>query len=169
MNEKQTERLTQAYDRMMERTKHFMSVADEKLRPTLEEAVAQAREKAVELGEITREEAQTVGEYFQRDMRDLGEYLNETGAEMKTWLRIDLELIEARLLDLFASVADKTRIELAGLADRAREATFWHTGEVTGPGTLTCAACGERIHFHKTGHIPPCPKCHATRFKRVRG
>lgn len=169
MNDKQQERLIQAYDRMMERVKHLTDVAEEKLRPTLAEAVEQAREKAVELGEITREEAKTVGEYFMRDMRDLGEYLNETGAELKTWLRIDLELIEARLLDLFASVADKTRVELAKLAERAREATFWHTGEVTGPGTLVCTACGERVHFHKTGHIPPCPKCHGTQFKRVRG
>ena len=41
-----------------------------------------------------------------------------------------------------------------------------HTGEVTGAGTLVCDKCGEKLHFHKAGKIPPCPKCHATQFHR---
>ncbi|MDH5595020.1 MAG: zinc ribbon-containing protein, partial [Gammaproteobacteria bacterium] len=43
----------------------------------------------------------------------------------------------------------------------------WHTGEVVGVGTLRCKACGELLHFHATGHIPPCPKCQKTVFNRV--
>jgi len=35
------------------------------------------------------------------------------------------------------------------------------------PGTFECLNCGERVHLHKAGHIPPCPKCHHTEFKRV--
>jgi len=62
---------------------------------------------------------------------------------------------------------DKTTIELDQLKARADRLGEWHTGEITGPGTLVCSACNELIHFHKTGHIPPCPKCHATIYKRA--
>ena len=51
-------------------------------------------------------------------------------------------------------------------AEQAREASFYHTGEVTGPGTLVCAECGKELHFHKAGHIPPCPGCRGTRYRR---
>ena len=169
MSEKENDRLTHAYDRMMERVRHFMEVTEGKALPKLERAIDQARTAATELGEITREEAETIGGYIKRDIRDLAGYLNETGAEFRTWLNIDLELVEAKLLELIASVADKTRIELSDLASRAQEAAYWHTGEITGPGTLACTSCGERLHFHQTGHIPPCPKCHASRFRRMRG
>ncbi|MCK5669240.1 MAG: hypothetical protein KAI15_09155, partial [Gammaproteobacteria bacterium] len=41
------------------------------------------------------------------------------------------------------------------------------TGEIAGFGTLVCDECGEKLHFHKSGHIPPCPKCHKTSFHRI--
>jgi len=43
---------------------------------------------------------------------------------------------------------------------------IYRTGEMTGPGTLVCDKCEEHLHFHKVGHIPPCPKCHAVNFHR---
>ncbi|MES9926605.1 MAG: hypothetical protein ABW158_00685, partial [Candidatus Thiodiazotropha sp. 6PDIVS] len=46
-------------------------------------------------------------------------------------------------------------------------ASLYHTGEVTGPGTLVCAQCGKEMHFKKTGHIPPCSGCKGTDFQRA--
>ena len=40
------------------------------------------------------------------------------------------------------------------------------TGEVTGQGSLTCVGCGHELHFARPGHIPPCPGCQGTEFKR---
>ncbi len=161
------ERLTLAYNKMMERVKHALDVAEHKAVPPLEHAINTAREKAVTLGEISREEAEKVGQYVYRDMHEIATHLNETGAELRTWFHMDLELIEAELLDLITVVADKTRIELAELALSAQSPRLYHTGEISGPGTLGCTACGERLRFTKTGHIPPCPKCHATQFIRI--
>ncbi len=163
------EKLIQAYDRMMERIKHGLEEAEHKAAPKLRHAVDAAREKAVELGEVTREEAERLGEYIMRDLHDIGEYIHETGEEMETWFQIDKELIEVRLLDLISSVADKTSLELAELAARAKAASTYHTGEIAGPGTLECEQCGEQLHFKAAGHIPPCPKCHQTSFRRPRG
>ncbi|HDP88815.1 MAG TPA: hypothetical protein ENN42_02510 [Thioalkalivibrio sp.] len=156
------------YHRMMERVKHTLEEAEEKTRPRIEHALETAREKTVELGETTREEAEEIASYIRRDLSEIGEYLHDSGEDIGTWFHMDLELIEANLLDLITSVADKTRVELAEIAARAKVANIYQTGEITGPGTLTCSECGEELHFQKAGHVPPCPKCHATTFTRKR-
>jgi hypothetical protein len=157
------------YNRMMERVKHTLEDAGHKARPNLEHAIQRARERAVELGETTREEAAKVADYLRRDLREMTSYLNDTGKEYGAWFHMDLELIEASLLDLITSVADKTRLELAQWAEQGEQAVSYRSGEITGPGTLECIACGERLRYVKTGHIPPCPRCRASEFRRVTG
>lgn len=158
-------KLVQAYERMLERVKHGLEEAGD----GVEQAVAKARETAVELGELTRDEAERVAAYLRRDMHDMAEHLEQRGAELDSWFHIDLELIEARLLELLGSVADKTRVELATLATRAQTADLYRTGEVTGPGAFVCTECGQGLELHATGHIPPCPHCRATVFRRLHG
>jgi Zn finger protein HypA/HybF involved in hydrogenase expression len=46
------------------------------------------------------------------------------------------------------------------------ELAEYHSGEIIGLGTLACDKCGEKLHFHNPGRIPPCPKCHGTHFHR---
>lgn len=159
-------RLIEAYDRMMERVKHGLDVAEQKAVPPVEHLVQAARERAVQLGEVTREEADKVGEYLMRDLHELADHVNQAGKDLRTWFHMDMELVEARLVEMMGTVADKTRVELTRLAE---EASVYHTGEVSGPGILECTACGEHLRFTETGHIPPCPKCNATTFVRVTG
>ena len=85
--------------------------------------------------------------------------------KLKNWLGFDIALIEDRLRDMFFQAADQTTKELLELKYRA-EIAGYHTGEITGPGTLVCDKCQEKLHFHKAGHIPPCPKCRGTHFHR---
>ena len=153
---------------MVEQLKHAFEVTEEKARPTLERALELARHKAVELDDVTREEAEKISGYVSRDLQEMAEHLSTSGEELSAWFRMDVELIEARIFDLITSVADRTRVELAQLAEMAREASTYHTGEITAPGTLLCVQCGKTLQFPKTGHIPPCPKCHGTRFERSR-
>jgi NADH pyrophosphatase NudC (nudix superfamily) len=165
MNTQDTrEKLIHAYEKMLERVHHLWGAGEGQ--HSLKQAILHARDKAEELQEITREDANKVADYVSRDLHEMGSYLHETGKELRDWFRFDVELIEDRLLEKLVSVADKTRIELASLQEHNREVSQWHTGEVTGPGTLICCQCGEPLHFKKTGHIPPCPKCHETAFKR---
>lgn len=161
------ERQVKAYDQMVERVRHLLHVAEHKTVPPLEHAIHMARDKAVELGEISREEANKIGGYLRRDMHELALHMNDTGAELRSWFHMDLELIEAKLVDLMTQVADKTRLELTELAASARSPLLYHAGEISAPGTLQCTSCGELIRFTKTGHIPPCPKCHATDYVRM--
>ncbi len=155
-----------AYDQMLERTKEFISDLGREAQPRLEKATRYAQEKAVELGELTREEADDIAKYLRRDIHDAATFLGEHGDEIKDWLRLDLLLIENKLLDMFSQVVDKTRLELDQIALQA-DAQGWHTGQIAGIGTLQCLNCAEEIHFHKTGRIPPCPKCSHTEFTRI--
>ena len=163
------DRLVSAYVAMLERVHEAAETAEKKTVPWLREALAEAREKAVELEELTREEAEKVSRYVERDLRDAASFIAETGQEFRDWLTFDWRLMQSRMLDMFAGMADETSLALKGFADQAREASLYHTGEITAPGVLQCTACGEELHFDKTGHIPPCPKCNATTFQRKSG
>ncbi len=167
-NERTTnEKLVHAYNTMMERVKQAIDEAGGEAGPKVSELVARAEKKAVELGELTAEEAVKIGDYLKRDLDAAADYLaSEETQELIDWLKFDIELIEERILEAFLSVADQTKVELLALEERAAHADEYHTGEITGPGTLACVACDEQIHFHRTGHIPPCPKCHATVYRR---
>ena len=120
----------------------------------------------MELGELSREEAEKVAGYVERDMKDAADYLLETGEQLSAWWRFDMQQIENRMLEMFSSVADQTKLELAKFSQRARGASLYHTGEITGPGTLVCASCHAVIRFHATGYIPNCPNCGHTVYHR---
>ncbi len=166
-NQDPLDRMVVAYENMLERVDELLEKAEESALPTLKKGLEHAREKAVELDELTREEAEKIASYVERDLHDAAGFLRKTGDEFRDWLKFDLELIENRLLGMFAKVADKTSLELGRFAEQARDASLYHTGEITGPGTLVCSECGKELHFHKTGHIPPCAGCRGTRFARV--
>lgn len=158
--------MTEGYTRMIERARDIAESAGKHI----EHAVDDARDMAHELGELTRDEADLLAQFVKRDLKDMGAYLGVSGHDdLRGWFVIDKTLVEARLWDLMTSVADKTSLELAELARNPSEAAVWNTGEITGPGLLVCQNCGETLEFHKPGHIPPCPRCHATTFSRQHG
>ncbi|NOX42661.1 MAG: zinc ribbon-containing protein [Gammaproteobacteria bacterium] len=162
----QKDKHVNAYNRMLENAKTFIDEAEKEFGPKVQFGIDAAKDKISELGELTREEVDKIGDYLHRDLDDAGKFLQENGKELSDWLKFDIELIEDRFIDTFSVVADQTKVELALLADRANKVGVWKTGEITGIGTLVCKSCGEELHFHKPGHIPPCPKCKASEFKR---
>lgn len=159
--------LVDAYYRMLGRMKTALEEAEHKTAPMVDRAIERAQETATELGELSREEAERVGGYLKRDLDDAARFLAESGSELGEWLKFDLKLVEKGMADLFRDSVDYTRLELQHLARRADALGEWHSGEVTSIGTLECKACGEKLHFHHIGHIPPCPKCHGTVYRRV--
>lgn len=160
-------RLVDAYNRMAERVKGALDVAEHETLPTLQRSIDEAKHHAVELGEITREEAENIARWLGRDLDDAGYYLASSGSELRQWLRFDIEMVEERALDFFAKAADRSRLEYLDFENRVTAETEYRTGEVTSPGTLSCENCGKVIHFHATGHIPPCSGCHHTQFQRL--
>jgi uncharacterized protein YicC (UPF0701 family) len=161
------QKLTAAYDKMMLRVDDLLDKAEHQALPALQKNIEKAKQQAIDLKEVTKEEAEKLGDYLSRDLHDAAEHLEHSGEQLSSWLRFDIELIEDRALELFAKVADKTRLELSKLAEQAKRAQEYHTGEITSIGTLVCLECDTLMHFKKTSRIPPCPKCHKTAFKRT--
>ena len=163
-----SEKLIDAYNDMMERVKTSIEMIEKDAAPRLHEAIDKAQDLAMELGELTREEAEKIGDYLKRDIEDAADYLTgPEGEELRDWLRFDLHQVEEKVLESFLSVADQTKLDLMRLEQQAAEASTYHSGEITGIGTLACAECGKQIHFHKAGHIPPCSSCNHAVFTRV--
>lgn len=168
MTDKKTtrEQWLEAYDDMMVRVKTAIEEAEEATLPKLQEFIHDARDRAVELGELSREEAEKIAGYLERDLQDAGRHLAETGHELGDWLRFDIHQVEERLLEVLMRVADHTRVEMQQFQHEIEEGPTWNAGEITGPGTLECASCHNPVRFHATGEIPECPNCGHTVFHR---
>jgi len=164
------DKLTHAYNRMMERAKARFEELEQKeqeLLPQFQHSIEHAAEKAVELGELSRQEAGLLTAWLKRDVTDAGKFLAGTGQGLRDWLRFDLDLVEDRLLDLFRHAADRTRLDMLQFQETLAETARYRTGEITGPGTLRCDHCGEMLVFHTTAAIPACPRCGGIGFHRV--
>ena len=155
-----------AYEKMYERTAENLHSTEKKSAQLLHKLIDEAKGKAVELKELSEDDAAKLADWLKRDLDDTVNYLSETGLELKDWLGFETTLLESAVLDLMLKAADKTTVELLTMKDYARQPHAYHTGEITGPGTLVCDQCSEKLHFHRAGKIPPCPKCHTTSFHR---
>ena len=162
----QQDSLGKAYEKMLERAIDKFHGAEEKTAHLLHQLIDEARDKAVGLKEVSEEEAEKLANYLKRDLHDVADFLSKTGHELEDWLGFESTLVESSILDQLMKAADKTTLELLKMKEYAEQASSYHTGEVTGPSTLVCDQCGENLHFRRAGKIPPCAKCHATRFHR---
>jgi small-conductance mechanosensitive channel len=162
-----------AYHRMVERVKDALHLSQDSTLPGLQRAIDTAKDRAVELDELTREEAERIGDYLQRDLRDAAEYLVETGDELSAWLQFDLELIGERIAEHLPVLVDQTRLELEQelerLSQEAQEVGQWESGEVTVGGTFRCIKCGQTLRLFGPTQIAPCTRCQGTVFQRVAG
>ena len=155
-----------AYEKMFERAAENMHTAEVKTGSLLHKAVDEAKDKAVELEELSKDDAAKVSGWLKRDLDDALSYLSETGHELKDWLGFEKTLLENTTLDLLLKAADKTTVKSLLMKENVRQAFIYKTGEITSAGTLICDQCGEILHFYKAGKIPSCPSCHATTFRR---
>ena len=136
---------------------------------SLQKSLDLAKNQVVHLGEVSTEEAYEIGEYIKRDINDAAEYMMDSSAEFCDWLLLDIEIIERKVVDLFLSVADHTRVELEQFKQTklpTEHIPLYKSGEITGPGTLICESCGKVKPFLSSDEITDCDKCGHNRFIR---
>lgn len=159
---------TEAYNKLMEKLYEVM----ENTQHNVGEAMEIAKEKVSEAGgylqHLSQEELDKLGHVIMRDIEHAATEPKpvQDNESLSEWLKFDLELLEDFAWEQFLGIADKTRIELAKIAQRANQYHPYHSGDVTGPGTFTCDACGKHIAFKSTSIIPDCPKCGKKNFTR---
>jgi hypothetical protein len=159
--EKSNEAIVQAYESSLKDALIKSKQTDANIHDLLDRADSQNTPSKTGLFN----EAIRLEQSIKRDLIDAAHHMNETGKELKDWLGFDLMLIKNELWKNFTEATDKTTLELLKLKHMAENAEY-HTGEIIGLGTLICDQCKVSLHFHKPGHIPPCGKCHGTRFHR---
>ena len=162
-----TAQLIQAYDRLMGVAKQSLEQAKQEGEPIIQSVIDAAKEKMINLGEMSRQEATEIGNYIMRDLHDVADYLNKQQQKLPEWLSRDLVKVEKQTVNKISPLIERAALELKHLAKTAAKVSDWHTGEIRGIGTLKCDNCGQLMHFDKTSRIPPCPKCHKTLFKRI--
>lgn len=158
-------RLPEAYEHMIERAAAIVEDL-KKATPTLQFVLDEAKNRAVELSELTAEEASHIAEYIQQDLHDTARNFAEHERDFADWIKLDILIIEEQLRRRITSLVEVARQETRHIAKEPTHPLEWHTGEVTGIGILECKSCGKKIHFHQAGHIPPCPQCQGTNFQR---
>ena len=166
MSEQPPHRLIDAYNQMMASIRSAFEKAEDS-EMSLSKAISLAREEITHISDITQDEAEEISNFIKRDINDAAEYMMESSSEFSDWLMLDIEVIERKLIDLFLSVADRTRVELEQLGVQSRELSLYYSGEITGPGTLQCTTCGHKVAFTTTSHIQPCAECGHKTFKRA--
>ena len=163
------EALGEAYELMLERAVEDYHKAEERTRPFLHKAIDQARQRAVDLNELSREEAEKISDYLRRDLDDAVQFIAESGQDLKSWFGFEMGVIGDHMADLFSQAADKSVVEWMGLKEFADAVGAYKTGDVVAPGIFLCDNCGEEMHVHKPMQLPPCSKCMETAFHRKRG
>ena len=159
--------LSDAYEKMYESVADGMDKAKTKTGPIIHELIDEAEEKITHLEDVTEEDAKNLGKWLRRDLDDAINYVSETGHALTEWLGFETALMKNTMINALLETADKTTLALLRMKDNAHKPYEYKTGEVAGFGTLICDECGEKLHFHKAGKIPPCPRCHETRFHRI--
>ena len=157
-------KLTSGYNKMMERVQAYYASSGSS--NALQEALEFGREQAITKDELNEDEAEKVAKFVSRDINAAAEFLIDSDKNLADWFKFDIELIEARLWEMFSSVADQTKLELMNLAERAKLMSEYHAGEVSGPATLQCSSCKHLTNIHKTQKITECSNCNSTVFTR---
>jgi len=157
-------KLIKAYSELLQ---HLHETMEEALH-SFADALEISKHKTRESHGLTHEEADKLSGFVKRDVEDAAHGLDERADNdsLKEWLKFDIEMLENFAMDAFLSVADKTRIELAKLQQKAVLRRY-ESGDIVSPGTFVCEACGKEIAFKSPSEIPECPACHANTFVRV--
>lgn len=148
------------YEKLAARTAELL----ESGRKSLDEALKKASEELAAAGDFSREQADKISSYVRRDLAQLAEQADKARTAVKQ--AADPQRVAAGMQSVLSRILRGAAETLGELAARTEQQLERRTGEVTSPGTLKCRECGAEMRFTATVRIPPCPKCHQTRFRK---
>ncbi|TRZ94680.1 MAG: hypothetical protein D4R84_08135 [Rhodocyclaceae bacterium] len=152
------------YDRFVERTRELFDASQEKSKEAMEKAIEAAREQFATAGEFSAEQGEAFRNYMRRDLVQTENDMRALGVEATE--RLNPARMGAGALSSMARLLEATGSALQNLSRKAEDALHFNTGEITAAGTLTCTKCGQKVQLKRSAHIPPCPSCHGTEFRK---
>ncbi len=132
---------------------------------TVRDTLQRARQRLKSAGEHAADTVDKVGASIEKDLINAAQRMgSKWGA------------LSEKTADLFSVWRDRSNVFL-GSAARAVADWLEHTrqrvmplnyrsGEIAAAGNFECTGCGERIELTTSAHLPPCPKCRRTEFRR---
>lgn len=133
---------------------------------TIRQAIDQAQARLRQAGEHTVETVNKAIAGIEKEMIGTGQ---RVGAR--------LENLSERSADVFSIWRDRGSLFLTRAADAVGDwmrqasarlgAQTYQTGDIAAEGTFECIACGQRVRLETPAHVPLCPKCRKTEFRRV--
>jgi len=149
------------YDQLAARFKELFEAGAEKSSDLAHTALEKAREQLTAAGAFSEEQGKKLQGFMERDFSQLTSSMRDEARE-----RLNPARLGAGALASFSSLLHAASSILSDAAGRAEKGLLCRSGEITSAGTLMCISCEHEIHMKKTGRVPPCPKCHATEFKK---
>lgn len=161
---KERNRYEALYDRFSERVRELYETGQEKGKEALDKSMDVAREQFSAAGDFSAEQGEAFKKYLRRDLEQTEQEMRTLGQDAKE--RLNPARLGAGALSSVARMLDAAGSALQSLSQKAEDALRFKTGEITSAGTLTCIKCGKTIQLKHTTHIPPCPHCSATEFRK---
>ncbi len=164
---KQQKQELAAYKKLRAEVQRLLGEAREKVSgDTLQEAFGRASEEIKRAGGYS---AETVGRVTESLRKDLAYAADKMGPR---W-----EAFSDKTADVFSVWRDRGSVFLGHAAGAVRdwvartagklERGTYRTGEMAYTGTFQCTTCGEQVVLKTPGHLPSCPKCSNTEFRRL--
>ncbi|MFZ1545798.1 MAG: hypothetical protein WAT12_01665 [Candidatus Nitrotoga sp.] len=163
-NDQDKSRLSEQYDKLASKFNEIYLAGKERGRESMSVALDKANEHLTSLGEFSSEHGEELKQYLARDLDQTISDAQKFGEEAKE--RFHPARLGAGALSSLATVLELTGNALRSLSSKTKETLTYKTGEITSAGTLTCQACEQKVQLKKSGHVPPCPKCHGTLFHK---
>jgi len=149
------------YDELAARFRELFEAGAEKSAEFAAVAMEKARQQLTAAGAFSEEQGKNLKAFLERDFARMAQGMREEARE-----KLNPSRVSAGAIASLSSLLDMAGSALSSLSEKTQQVISCRSGEITSAGTLTCVACEHELHFKKTGRVPPCPKCHATEFRK---
>lgn len=166
--DQEKEKLAAQYDAFAEKFKDLYLAGKARGKEAMTLAMEKAQSELSALGELSITQSELMKKYLTRDLEQTMMNVQEKARALSDDAKDKLHpsRLQAGALTSLVYVLDHTSNTLQSLMHKTIAAITYTTGEITSAGSLTCQECGAKMHFKKSGHIPPCPKCSGTLFHK---
>jgi hypothetical protein len=161
MNE---ERDVSNFERLASKTKERLIASKDKSMEWLHAAVDASADQLVKAGDFTKEESKRASSFLKRDLA--ATRADFVRARESVSRGLNPSRVSAGFIGLASYLLGTMGKTFQGWATKSEEALTFNTGEVSGPGRLTCTKCGTEIILERSNQIPPCEKCHEGAFRK---
>ncbi len=149
------------YDQLAARFKELFEAGAEKSAEMAQATMEKARQQLTAAGAFSEEQGKNLKTFLERDFAQVATSMRAEARE-----KLNPSRVGAGALSSLSALLNMAGSALSSAAEKTQKVISCRSGEITSAGTLTCQACGHEMHFKKTGRVPPCPKCHATEFRK---